>query len=264
MGRKKAAGFTIIETLLFLSITGLLVVALLAGVGVSINTQRYRDSVNSFQSFIQDQYAGLQNVFNGRTSDWSCTNAAVTIEGGSSSEGRGRSDCVLLGKYIFVRDSTIETADVVGYEMNSDTASDIDAIINNYELGLSSVDLQSKQLDWGTRIAWPISGPEAQAAGASRSIAILIIQSPVSNSVYTFTSDDASESQDMSSDSLKAMIVTGNTVPGQAARIVCIDADGLSISGNSAVYLSAYSTNASSIETRSNEVILELGGTSQC
>lgn len=264
MGEKKVAGFTIIETLLFLSITAVLVVAILAGVGVSVNTQRYQDSVNSFQSLLQNQYASLQNVFNGRSSDWGCTDKAVTVENGTSSKARGQSDCVLLGKYVFVQDQRIEIADVVGYEVSTTVENDINAIKNNYELGLSSVDLQSKELEWGTRIAWPLSGPESQAPGSSRSIAILIVQSPVSNSVYTFTSDGAGGVDSMSSEDIKDMIVTGNTVPGQAARTICIDSDGLSISGNNAVYLSAYATNASSVETRSNEVMKQLGGTAQC
>lgn len=260
----KNTGFTIIETLLFLSITGVMIVALMAGVGVSVNTQRYQDSVNSFKSFLQDQYGELQNVFNDRSSDWNCSSGANTLEGGPSTTPRGQSSCVLLGKYVVVRDSTIETSTVVGYEVGDEIAGDIATIRNNYDLGLSSVDRSTTQLDWGTSIAWPPSGPNAATAGTSRTLAVLIVRSPVSNSVYTFTSDDVPEFDDTSSATLKEMIVTGNSVPGQAARVVCVDADGLSMTGNRAVYISAYATNASSIETRTNEIILQSGGTEQC
>ena len=49
----KSKGFTIIEVMLFLAVTGALAVAILVGSGVAIGQQRYKDSVNSLQSFIQ-------------------------------------------------------------------------------------------------------------------------------------------------------------------------------------------------------------------
>lgn len=257
-------GFTVIETLLFLSVASVLVVSLLAGVGISVNTQRYRDSVTSFKSFLQDQYSDLKNVFNDRATTWSCNSSAVTVDGGAAAVSRGQSDCVLLGKYITISDQTITSANVVGYASAQTATTDIDVVKNDYQLGVSSVGIETKQLDWGTKIAWPVTGPEARAAGTSRTLAILIIQSPISNSVFTFTSNTVKALQDTSSKDLKEMLVTADTVPGQAARTVCIDADGLSISGNSSVYISRYTTNASGIETRSNEILSQLDGTVQC
>ena len=44
MGAKTQNGFTIIEVMLFLAITGMLAAAILVGSGVAIGQQRYRDS----------------------------------------------------------------------------------------------------------------------------------------------------------------------------------------------------------------------------
>ena len=264
MGRNGQEGFTVVESMLFLAISALLVISLLAGVSVSINTQRYRDSVETFKSFLQDQYGELQHVFNGRSGEWSCTNKAVTVEDGISPEERGQSDCVVLGKYITIKDDAIRTATVVGYETSAEAQNDIDTLKMNYELGLSFVDTGEKQLDWGTRIAWPTAGPEAKAASASRSLAILMVRSPVSGGVYTFTSDTVKKLEDTASSDLKAMLVTADSVPGQAGRTICIAANGLSVSGNTSVYIVAHAVNASGIETRSNGILQQLNGAVRC
>ena len=57
MSARTETGFTLVEAMLFLAITGLLTVGILVGSGVAISQQRYRDSVNSLKSFIQDQYS---------------------------------------------------------------------------------------------------------------------------------------------------------------------------------------------------------------
>jgi type II secretory pathway pseudopilin PulG len=265
MGRSVNRGFTIIETVLFLSITSVLIVALLAGVTVSINAQRYQDSVDSFKSLLQNQYSDLTNVYNDRQDTWTCSNGAVTSEGGSSADVRGQSDCVVMGRYIYIQNGDISLADVVGYESSSDQQTDLDVIRDDYELGLSSVHEDERQLEWGTRISWPVAGTDAETIGTPRSLALLIIQSPVTQTVYTFTSDSPPDSiDDVASDDLKAMVIAGESVPGQASRVICIESDGLSVTGNTSVFISAYATNASSIETRSNDFYTELGEATRC
>lgn len=50
-------GFTIIEVMLVLAITGLMLVGVIAGTYSSIATQRYNDSVRSFSEFLREIYA---------------------------------------------------------------------------------------------------------------------------------------------------------------------------------------------------------------
>ena len=52
-------GFTIIETMLVLSVTGLLSVGIMVGWSVNINRQRYDDSVNTFKSDIQQIFSDV-------------------------------------------------------------------------------------------------------------------------------------------------------------------------------------------------------------
>lgn len=50
-------GFTLIEVMLFLAITGLLLIGVLGGTYANIATQRYNDSVRSFAEFLRQVYS---------------------------------------------------------------------------------------------------------------------------------------------------------------------------------------------------------------
>ena len=103
MGTKTDTGFTVIETMLFLAVTGALAVGILVGSGVSIGQQRYRDSVNGLKSYIQQQYSEVSNVVNSRDKTWACDAQGNVVEVEQiSAEARGTSDCVVLGRFITI------------------------------------------------------------------------------------------------------------------------------------------------------------------
>ncbi|MDO4712898.1 MAG: type II secretion system protein [Candidatus Saccharibacteria bacterium] len=89
----RCRGFTIIEVMLFLAISGSLAVALLIGTSLAIQRQQYRDAVQSFAGFLSDQYAKVLHVENERT-------AKTCPLTGSLETLRGQSDCVIIGRYI--------------------------------------------------------------------------------------------------------------------------------------------------------------------
>jgi type II secretory pathway pseudopilin PulG len=266
MGNKSTSGFTIIETVLFLGISGILVVTLLAGTGVSINIQRYRDAVETFKSTLQDQYSELASVKNDRDDTWSCDEGAQT-EQGNDGTPRGQSDCVLVGRYVTVDGAIINTYSVTARPLTNppDTAeTDIEKLSTGYELNVSTVNRTTTEMEWGTKIAWPTTGSEGTSSDEERSIALLFLRSPDSGLIYTFSSNDVVD--EPTSSSLKELLVAGNSIPGQRERVICIDSGGAFtrtalLSGNLyAVVVSAYATGPSSIETRSND----LGGEAQC
>ena len=95
--------------MLFLGITGLLIMGVLVGAGTSINIQRYRDSVSSLQSVLQQQFSDVINVSNDSAGDRACY-------GDSSIRARGQSDCVILGKFITTADGRqLAIKSVIGY-----------------------------------------------------------------------------------------------------------------------------------------------------
>ncbi|HEU5121800.1 MAG TPA: prepilin-type N-terminal cleavage/methylation domain-containing protein [Candidatus Saccharimonadales bacterium] len=211
MGKQTQSGFTIIEVMLFLAVTGLLAVGILVGSGVAIGQQRYRDSVNSLKSFIQEQYSEVTNVINTRGSNWSCTAAGEVVE--DSGQPRGTGECVLLGRLITVDDTgtTLTAANVVGYRIPgaATASSDLLEMKNNYRLGISPIDQETTEVAWGAQIVKPGAGV------TPASMSILIIRSPLSGSLFTFT-------QDSIQSNLNNMIDEANL---KNAKDLCVNAD---------------------------------------
>jgi type II secretory pathway pseudopilin PulG len=265
MGAHSRQGFTIIETMLVLAITGALVVAFVVGVGTSINIQRYRDSVITFQALLQSQYSEIDNVRNDRDSSWTCGSSAIPSQGGSGTIAPGQSDCVLLGRYVAITGNDISLATVVGYEVDDEAGlSDVESVRQNYTVGISQSSIERDVLEWGSEITWASEGEDSQSGDTTRSIAILFMRSPETGTTYTFTSDDVNQIDSVSNESLKEMMVTGLTVPGQRQRTLCLQPSGVIVPEIVAIYLAAGANGPSSVETRSYSTILSFGGDTRC
>lgn len=257
-------GFTIIETMLVLAVTGVLIASLLVGIGASINTQRYKDSVVSLKSLIQSQYSMASDVSNARNAGWTCNNSATPVQNANGT-APGQSDCVLLGRYLSIVDGAISSASIVGYENSTNSAAnDIAEITGNYTLGISTDSIETSSLEWGSTIAWPKSGTGSKNPTTPRSLSILIIRSPTSGTSFTFTSDIVYDINTVSSDSLKAMMIVGNGIPGQSQRTICVDPNGVTIPEKVAVSIGQSASDASAIETRTNATIMSLGSDTAC
>lgn len=94
MGQQR--GFTIIEVVLFLAVSGFLAIALLTGAGAAVQRQQYRDAVQSFANYLRGQYSQVVNVENNR-SQGKCP---ISGSDGGSATNRGQSNCVIVGRYI--------------------------------------------------------------------------------------------------------------------------------------------------------------------
>lgn len=236
MGIKTQNGFTIIETMLFLAVTGMLAAAILVGSGVAIGQQRYRDSVNSLKSYVQQQYSEVTNVVNSRNKAWTCdTNGNVADVDILSGEARGTTNCVLLGRFITVDGSgtKLSTSNVVGYKATGAAtgASDI-AELANYKLTASPIDQDVAEVSWGAQIVKPKSTTPMP-------LSMLIIRSPLSGSVMTFTAEGAQNS-------LVAIITTGNM---SQKRDLCVNADAGSFVGKRLeVEIGAYATSQGAVQ----------------
>lgn len=264
MGTRNSSGFTIIETMLFLAVTGLLVLGVLIGTGTSINRQRYRDAVESFKGLVQSQYADLGSVRNDRSNTWNCDASALPTEGGT--EIRGQSDCFLVGKFMTIKGGAVKTYTVLAREKTGATtkANDIATLDANYTYNVSDTDIKDDTLSWGTQLAWPQTGSGAQTPTTPRSISLLFIRSPKTGNVYTFTNDAAPDRSSISQATFTNIIAAGATIPGQGERTLCLQSNGLFTTGDSSIYIAPYASSASAVEVRTNEFIKSLGQTTQC
>jgi type II secretory pathway pseudopilin PulG len=269
MGTHKLAGFTIIETMLFLGISGALVVGLIASSGASLNTQRYRDAAESFKTTLQQQYSDLISVQNSRDDSWSCGPSATPTNTGSVRENRGQSDCSLLGKYVRLEDEKISIYKVVGYETDSTSpTNDIDQLKSNYVLNIVRDEVESNTLEWGAFIAYPsiVNNTPNPTPQSPRKMGILIVRSPNSGQIYTFSNaaNDVPLDADITSTTLNNMLVAGDSIPGQGAQLICVNSGGFLANNDRAVMIDKFATGASAVELQTNDFLTSRGTNTQC
>jgi type II secretory pathway pseudopilin PulG len=175
-------GFTVIELMLFLGVTGALFAALMVGVNSNITSQRYRESVQTYSSLLQDQYSQVANTQDDRDDNWKCVDGTVTQQPGGG-DVRGTSPCVLLGRAIQVTDNgtSIKTTAVVGAEPAGLSAtSDIDTLVAYKPTLASLFDSKTSSVDWGSKLV---------STDHNTSIAsFLILRSPASGLLRVFAS----------------------------------------------------------------------------
>jgi type II secretory pathway pseudopilin PulG len=242
MGIRRQAGFTIIEVMLFLAVTGALTVAILVGSGVSINQQRYRDSVNTLKSVIQDQYSEASNVTNSRSGNSACTNAVVVQPPASvpTPQPRGTSDCVLMGRLFTIGNNGIDltASNIVGYRTSSTApteATDFLELTKNYKMAVSPIDADQSQVEWGAKIVKP-------KTTTVEPLSIMIIHSPLSGSILTFVGDGVATGPT----ALNALAAAGIN---NKARDICVDAEpGSFVGKRQAIRINAFASTASAIE----------------
>ncbi|HYG84263.1 MAG TPA: type II secretion system protein [Verrucomicrobiae bacterium] len=190
MNIKTQNGFTIVELMLFLGISGLLLVMLLAGTTVTIQRQRYSDSVNSAQSFFQRQYGEALNVINARSGKEACSasNFIVPADDGSG-EARGTSDCLVLGKAIDIpRGNTLTSYTVVGRAPAAeDTSLAEDELLQQYNPTLvREIEAEAFDIPWGASVV------NARKDAGEQINRLLLLRSPRSGALYTYAYQSSS------------------------------------------------------------------------
>ena len=235
------AGFTIIEVMLFLSITGLLAVGILAGASSSINIQRYRDSVTSLQAIIQQQYSEVINVSNDRVTTTFCNNDSdvLKFETKTSSINRGQSDCQMLGKLITVLDNKqLAINTIVGARKTTTPkqSSDIKEL-EQYSFGSLPGGSSTYKVEWGSRLVNSENSLNFQ-------FSIFIVRSPISGVVNTFINPTVN----LFGSQINNAINSDAVDPNKSSLKICVDSGGLFAGTKSAVLVKAGSTSAAGVE----------------
>lgn len=215
-------GFTIIEVMLFLALSGFLLVGILAGTGSSIANQRYKDAVQDAADALRKAYSFVADT---EISTRDKNESVCKYKDLDSSEaGRGRSSCAVYGAVVVINRDTIQTTTLIGkdyYDMlvgvdhkesgwddsdytkiHQSSATDLD-ILNVLEANnlarLCSDDTgincttavaghqTTQKLKWGAIFKKPNSGEEKNQDLA---LTLLIYRSPRDGSIRTLVYDD--------------------------------------------------------------------------
>ena len=220
MEKGRVKGFTIVETMLFLALTGLMLVGALVGLGTNLSRQRYKDSVQDVVNMIRNQYDYVTRVqIDKRTGsdmcDFIATGASFTNPG--KNLGRGRSKCNIYGVAIIfgLDDPTdiaagaiVQSTAILGMDISAleeslraadkqkdpqETITAMDDLILLQTLKLNNLIernqvcepvnvLERKMLNWGAKI-------EDVTKDKPKKGIVLIIRSPRDGTVHTFTYD---------------------------------------------------------------------------
>lgn len=243
MAGYRSAGFTIIEVMLFLAITGALAVAVLAGAGASIASQRYKDAVATLQSDVQQQYEDATSVINDRQEN---------IDGCTGN--RGRSECVLLGKLMTITSGgQISQYRVYGTQppqpaIASAAYLDEYEVLRSYQPRAIETNTQRSQMEWGTGISRPIRGNGSGSAPLN--LGILVLRSPQSGLVYTFTREDVTTTD------LSDIVIRDAAA---VRRTVCVSPSGWTVADTLALSIAPNAASANAVEIRSNNMMIGEG-----
>ena len=189
---KKQAGFTIIETMLFLGITGLIMAVMLVGVGSQLNQRRYQDASSSLRSYIQGQYNFVSNVNSSRAKGEMCVGDKITPDNGTNFDTAiGTSNCTIIGRLLrSINDgagisstpviATVDAAVLPLIQNDPDVK-----VLQDAKLTLGLLP-ENYDAQWGTKLVKP-SPENAMPATFS----ILIVRMPTTGVIHTYTSTSA-------------------------------------------------------------------------
>ena len=238
--KRVTRGFTVIETMLFLAVSGALAAGVLVTVGSTIGSQRYRDAVDSFASYIQGQYSQAINVRNDVGMHDACVGASFSTT--ERQEAGTSENCSIIGRIVTSSNgadfssapvymsglSTTFLQSNVGDDTVFSSSSDRQLFIKD-----SFTDSQYT-LDWDTRTVAPTSG--------SNSWSIAILRSPISGVIHTYTSREYTDSVSK----LQSLVKDANR---QNDTVVCIDSSGWTTWQTLGITILADAPGASSVTT---------------
>jgi hypothetical protein len=164
----KGDGFTVIEVMLFLAISGALLLMAMLGSGEMARHARFSDSVNSFHSNMQRYYEEVVSGVNTRAVNNACAPGNVRA---------GTDSCLLIGRVISFNEDT--SGGMVRYVTASGAVADTGSIYSQLQAGGVTVQSSGEQpltLAWGalfqnaSRASAIIAPQPLKQAGSTRAL----------------------------------------------------------------------------------------------
>lgn len=210
-GAKSTSGFTIIEVMLSLAISGMVLVGALIGVSSTISRQRYRDVVENTASLLRTQYDLVSRIqIEKRNNDDDCDKIMQNISFEPNGKlGRGRSNCSVYGVVVTLGlngGTRMQVNNLIGmdYDAYRKTLEDPDEVIKDMsELDLFKTLSVTNVLNDGSvcRVTnllydetykWDAT-LETTVNNQSAEYIIMIARSPRSGAIHTYTYNYSAE-----------------------------------------------------------------------
>ncbi len=233
MGTRISPGFTIIEVMLFLAVTGLMVAGIMSSATGSLNAQRYRDGVESIRSAIAVEYDRVYSLTNSRDTADPC-DPALTVR------TWGTSECFYSGRLLEIVDggAALKVSPVVA-KVRDERESEMTARYSFEQVEGTS---EPRAFNGGLLAVRP-GGDEPTA------MAILILRSPTDGAVVTYNLL-TSALNSVPYNNLGASI-DHPTSSNEPAQFCVADPDGpLDPGVRQAIVINKSATSAGDIETR--------------
>ena len=260
-------GFTIIEVTLFLAVTGLLFAMLLAGAGTAVRRERYNDSVSNLQEILQAQYSKVANT-QSDSSRTTCTEGGTGttnpyIRPGLTPADPGRTlNCDIYGRLIiFDNPSNNDTGNIYAYNVigldSKDAGIDIQGktlvqALTALKLSRDTDSQEISNLTWSAHVQPPKSINNGKFAGdndPNNPNAVLIVRSPLSDSIVTFigavtVSDPTSPNWWGLTSVLNA--TPPNMVTGRSMSL-CVESSSRTFASMRAIYIAPFGSGPSAV-----------------
>ncbi len=211
--KTQKTGFTIIEVMLTLVITGLMIAAAGVMARQSITNQRYGDSVESLKDFFQSQYSQTSYA-QAQSRNIEESKCQLNVGGINTRQQtfRGKSDCLLVGRLLKIdyvqtadqqRDTVVKGYTVIGQECdreavtadNSNQSQDTKCFRRMFLRILEEENqpllTYTPEWDAAMRVPEPRIPNSYKYVGAGDSQYILILKSPLSGSLRTYINQGA-------------------------------------------------------------------------
>ena len=217
MGSKFSSGFTIIEVMLFLAITGLMIAGVLANANRSVNEQHYRDGVETVRNVFASEYAKVYNLTNSAEGRVTSPCEDATAE----SRFRGTSNCLYVGRLIQISPdandgSNLRISPVVAKPVNegnrydnttSSASSAVEGSLRDdytFRVYDSSAESENSNLTVRDSLPWSLAAVRPGASGVTdrMSVDFLILRSPIDGTVRSYNLRSLDSTSDPDIDSL--------------------------------------------------------------
>lgn len=231
MGNKRTLGFTIIEVMLVLAVTGALAVGVLATSTAGINNQRYIDAVNSLKALVQEEFINTTRVVNNRQDPDLCPLP------GTSNLPVGASECVVMGRLITVENGQdVTTSNIIGAPPTPApvVTTDLQAIAA-YHPTIDTSQQDKSVLNWDTHIK------------NNESLTVMIFRSPLSGNIISSVKRDQAL---ISSTSLRNFVASSQFATISTPQVICLDPSGLTVAQAQAIIINSYASGPSSVEQK--------------